>query len=189
MRLFSSLLVFFFCSFLVGATSTLDQLWAQIKEKVEERKNEHITDSEFIEWYMSNVRRILSRREMRIAMMGLPDVIIDASGNELSQQAINGKWRDLLSIQWGDLGNEVHVFWSNTNVKDLCSASKKKCFLFSEIAHFQPLSEDFESELKIFDSPIGVKPLFWAFIYGKEVLPYPRNANLQPLFYGPVRHD
>lgn len=184
MKLLNGLIVFFVCISLGHASPKLDHLWVQVKKMVERRKEGIIADHAFIEWYMFNIRRVLSRQEMRIAILGLPDVIVSKDGDKLSSQAINGKWRDSLSKQWGKYGNEVYSFWSDRNVEDLRLASKKECILFAEILSFQPRTGvKWEGDIEICDSPIRATPRFWALIYGKEVLSYPSSANLQPLFY------
>lgn len=173
---------------LLGATPKLETIWSQIKEKVQDRKHEVIEDDAFVAWFMSNVRVKLTKKEIRFPSFGLPDIVIEKDNMRLSPLAVSGQWQKALSTQWGVKGEAVYSFWSDHDVTSVTLASKKECILVSPILHFDSESNGQDADIQIYDSPIThAKTLHWAFIYGNEVLSYPKTDKLGALAFGPFQ--
>lgn len=175
---------------LLGATPKLETIWLQIKEKVQDRKDEVIKDDAFIAWFMSNVRVKLTKKEIRFPSFGLPDIVIDKDNMRLSPLAVSGQWQKALFTQWGTKGVAVYSFWSDYDVMSVTLTSKKECILVSPILHFDLELSGQDADVQIYDSPITrAKTLYWVFIYGNEVLSYPKTDKLDVLSFGPFQSE
>ncbi len=177
----SLFILFIFASF--GYTgSNLEDIWNQLKVKSEERQRAIITNQEFVQWYRENIYTQLSNHELKFLYIGLPNVVVDQATSTLTESALTGEWRSQLAETWGDDKDEVYHYWEERAVKWLISASRKECFLVTDLGYYRMKGSRLKNDVVIHDTPIIVTPFRWVIIYGKEVLQFPLDPVFKYIF-------